>query len=106
MCLSFTDYLTEVWIQGTDWQLSSGEQGWGPGWKMVKGLAKEHICTTHRQTTVWWWPEGRGIQGLGGGEQSGENGGVCNSVDNKNKVEKRSCQFWLPRTIMEAPILC
>ena len=32
---------------------------------------------------------GKGGWGLGGGVQRGENGDICNGVNNKNKVKKR-----------------
>ena len=32
---------------------------------------RTYVLDTETQRTVKWWPEGRGAQGLGGGEQSG-----------------------------------
>ena len=61
-----------------------GEGEGGTGWKKVKGSPEDiNACSMDTDTSVG---EGRGARGwveVGKGE---ENGGICNSVNNKNKV--------------------
>ena len=50
----------------------------------MKGLAKEQTCMTHGHRQ----PCGDG-QGVGeGGQRGGGDGGICNSIDNKNEVKQ------------------
>ena len=48
--------------------------------------AKEHLCITHRHRRECGHGQREGGSGRGGGGQRGENGKICNSVNNKNKV--------------------
>ena len=50
----------------------------------MKGLAKEHICTTIDADNSVVMARGKGGGGWQGG-QGGGNGDICNSVNNKNK---------------------
>ena len=59
----------------------------------MKGSAKELICITcrHRQQFGDGQRGGQGEVGggeMGGGWQKGENGDICNGVNNKNKEKK------------------
>ena len=72
-----------AWIHGRDWQLSEGT-----GWKKGEGLAKEHICITHRHRLQC----GDGPEGIGGraGWRWTKWGGdrdIYNNVN--NKIKKR-----------------
>lgn len=50
------------------------------GWKGIKELAKEQICIAHGHRKQ-----------CGDGQREGvENGDICNSANNKNKVKKQS----------------
>ena len=60
----------------------------GDWMKEVKGLAKEHICTTHRHRQQCGDGQKEGGAGLGGVRRSGGNVDICYSVNNKNKVKK------------------
>ena len=53
----------------------------------MKGLAKEHICITQQTSVVIARVKAGG--GLGRGEQKGENGDICNSVNNKKCRRKK-----------------
>ena len=53
-------------MEQTD-KLSEGREGGRR--KEHEGIAEEHICIPHRQTTVWGQPEGRGHWGLDGGRR-------------------------------------
>ena len=64
----------------------------GTGWKNEKGLAKDHICTTHRHRQQCGDSQREGGQGLGKGEQRGRqrgNGDICHSV-NKIKLKNKN----------------
>ena len=76
--------LTAVW----------GEREESQRWNKVKGLTKEHTCTTYRPRQQCGDGQREVGQGLGGGGQKGKRGDICNSVNNKIKLEKVTCIYF------------
>ena len=60
---------TEAWTHGTDGQLPEEKRVGRTECKNVEGLAKEHICKTHRHRQLCGDGQARGKGGLGGGKQ-------------------------------------
>ena len=57
-----------------------------------EGISKQpHMPNPQTQTPAWCWPEGRG--GKGGEEVDKGGGGICNRINNKNKVKERKGSY-------------
>ena len=74
------------------------ELGGETEWKKVKGLAKEHACVTHgHRQQCGDGHSGRGSRGLEEEGKWGENGDICNCVNNKMKKRR---EFLSPYSIL------